>query len=200
MPRKTQTRVKLPEASEPVPDRIELRCSPGNITLEALAAEGSEETIPRFTMIAYTGESMRIEGWRFPVVVDLEGLSIPSQRRPVRFGHSMYAGVGHTERIAVETGRLIAEGIVSRDTVAAREVVASGKRGFPWQASIGAQVAQAEFVRNGKSITVNGKTFDGPLYVARRTVLGEIGRGLGRGHEYHRDHRGPAFAGEFSHG
>ena len=98
MSRKTQTRVKSPEAGETIPDRIELRCHPGNITLEALAAEGDAQAVPRFTMVAYTGESMRIEGWRFPVVVDLEGLSIPSQRRPVRFGHSMYAGVGHTER------------------------------------------------------------------------------------------------------
>jgi hypothetical protein len=184
MSRKTQTRVKSPdppvrertnaEAGQPVPDRIELRCMPGNISLVALAAEGDEQVIPRFTMIAYTGEAMHIDGWRFPVVVDLDGLAIPSQRRPVRFGHSMYAGVGHTERIAVDAGRLIAEGIVSRDTGAAREVVASGKRGFPWQASIGAQVAQAEFIRNGKSTTVNGRTFEGPLYVARRTVLGEI--------------------------
>ena len=173
MSRKTQS-PKRPDASEQVPDRIVLRCMPGNISLVAMAAEGDEQAVPRFTMIAYTGEPMRIEGWRFPIVVDLEGLSIPSQRRPVRFGHSMYQGVGHTERIAVEAGRLIAEGIVSRDTTAAREVVASSKRGFPWQASIGAQVAQAEFVRNGKSITVNGKTFEGPMYVARRTVLGEI--------------------------
>ncbi len=172
MSRKTLSPKRPDEAQ--VPDRIVLRCTPGNISLEALAAEGDAQAVPRFTMIAYTGEPMRVEGWRFPVVVDLEGLSIPSQRRPVRFGHSMYAGVGHTERIAVDAGRLIAEGIVSRDTPAAREVVASGKRGFPWQASIGAQVGQAEFVRNGKSITVNGKTFEGPIYVARRTVLGEI--------------------------
>ena len=162
------------QADLPARGQIELRCLPGNISLVALAAEGDAESIPRFTMIAYTGEAMRIDGWRFPVVVDLDGLSIPSQRRPVRFGHSMYQGVGHTERIAVEAGRLIAEGIVSRDTAAAREVVASGKRGFPWQASLGAQVAQAEFVRNGKSTTVNGRTFEGPIYVARRTVLGEI--------------------------
>jgi phage major head subunit gpT-like protein len=174
MSRKTSTPARSREAQEQVPDRIELRCQPGRITLEALAVEGEAEAIPRFTMVAYTGEPLRVEGWRFPVVVDLEGLSIPSQRRPVRFGHSMYAGVGHTERIAVEAGRLIAEGIVSRDTGAAREVVASGKRGFPWQASIGAQVAQAEFVRAGKSVTVNSRTFEGPLYVARRTVLGEI--------------------------
>lgn len=174
MSRKTSTPARSREAYEQVPDRLELRCQPGRITLEALAVEGEAEVIPRFTMVAYTGEPLRVEGWRFPVVVDLEGLSIPSQRRPVRFGHSMYAGVGHTERIAVEAGRLIAEGIVSRDTGAAREVVASGKRGFPWQASIGAQVAQAEFIRAGKSVTVNSRTFEGPLYVARRTVLGEI--------------------------
>ncbi len=174
MSRKTSTPARVRETYEQVPDRIELRCQPGRITLEALAVESEAEVIPRFTMVAYTGEPLRVEGWRFPVVVDLEGLSIPSQRRPVRFGHSMYAGVGHTERIAVDAGRLIAEGIVSRDTGAAREVVASGKRGFPWQASIGAQVAQAEFIRAGKSVTVNSRTFEGPLYVARRTVLGEI--------------------------
>ena len=162
------------QADLPAAGRIDLLCTPGNITLEALAAGTEAEAVPRFTMVAYTGEPMHVEGWRYPVVVDLEGLSIPSQRRPVRFGHSIYAGVGHTERIAVEAGRLIAEGVVSRETAAAREVVASGKRGFPWQASIGAQVTLAEFVRAGKSVTVNGKTFEGPLYVARRTVLGEI--------------------------
>ena len=174
MSRKTSTPTPAREPLDQIPDRIELRCQSGRIALEAFAVEGEVESVPRFTMVAYTGEPLRVEGWRFPVVVDLEGLSIPSQRRPVRFGHSMYAGVGHTERIAVEAGRLIAEGIVSRDTAAAREVVASGKRGFPWQASIGAQVAQADFIRAGKSITVNGRTFEGPLYVARRTVLGEI--------------------------
>ncbi|KAB2949496.1 MAG: hypothetical protein F9K17_02790 [Phycisphaerae bacterium] len=174
MSRKTKTPELPREDADQVPDRLTLACKAERITLEALATEGDTPAIPRFTMLAYTGEPMAVEGWRHPVVVDLEGLSIPSQRRPVRFGHSMYAGVGHTERIAIEAGRLIAEGVVSRETAVAREVVASGKRGFPWQASIGAQVGQAEFVRNGKSVTVNGRTFEGPLYVARRTVLGEI--------------------------
>ncbi|HMQ17483.1 MAG TPA: hypothetical protein PKC49_16085, partial [Phycisphaerae bacterium] len=174
MSRKTKAPEQLREDADQVPDRLTLACKAERITLEAVAVEGDAPAIPRFTMLAYTGEPMAVEGWRHPVVVDLEGLSIPSQRRPVRFGHSMYAGVGHTERIVVEAGRLVAEGIVSRDTAIAREVVSSGKRGFPWQASIGAQVAQAEFIRAGKSITVNAKTFEGPLYVARRTVLGEI--------------------------
>lgn len=173
MSRKTTSPAGRLEPNERLPQRLELRAGSGAITLQAVATEGGD-AIPRFMMVAYTGEPMTVEGWRHPVVVDLEGLSIPSQRRPVRFGHSMFAGVGHTERIVVEGGRLIAEGIVSRDTDVAREIVASGKRGFPWQASIGAQVAQAEFIRNGKSITVNARTFEGPVYVARRTVLGEI--------------------------
>lgn len=157
----------------PAGGRIDLVCQ-ADMAIEAAPAEGQGEAVPHFTMLAYSGDAMRIEGWRYPVVVDLQGLAVPSQRRPVRFGHSMYAGVGHTERIAVENGRLVAEGIISRDTLAAREVVVSGKRGFPWQASIGAAVQQADFIRAGKSAVVNGRTFEGPLYVARRTVLGEI--------------------------
>lgn len=162
------------QAELPARGQIDLRCIADTVTLEAAPHEGDPELVPRFTMVAYTGELLRVEGWRFPVVVDLEGLSIPSQRRPVRFGHSMYAGVGHTERIAVEGGRLVAEGVVSRDTSAARDIVTSGRRGFPWQVSIGAQVIRSEFVRAGVTVVVNGRAFEGPLYVARQTVLGEI--------------------------
>ena len=132
------------------------------------------EVLPKFSMVAYTGDAMRVDGWRNPVVVDLEGMAIPSQRRPIRFGHSMHAGVGHTERIAVEGGKLIAEGLVSRDTPAAKEIVVSGKRGFPWQASIGTTVHEVEHVKAGKYVMVNGRRFEGPVYVARKTTLGEI--------------------------
>ena len=50
----------------------------------------------------------------------------------------------------------------------------SGKRGFPWQASIGADILEAEFIPNGSQIQVNGRTFDGPLYVIRQSILKEI--------------------------
>ncbi|MFO0839609.1 MAG: hypothetical protein U1D55_13920 [Phycisphaerae bacterium] len=159
---------------DPTPNHISLVCSQTNLTIEARKGEGETETMPRFAMVAYTGEAMRVEGWRHPVVVDLDGLSVPSQRRPVRFGHDMHAGIGHTERIGVDGGRLVAEGLVSRDTAAAREVVVSGKRGFPWQASIGATVQQSELIRPGKFVTVNGRSFEGPVYVARKASLGEI--------------------------
>ena len=130
--------------------------------------------LPRFSMVAYTGGPMRIAGWRHPVVVDLAGLSVPSQRRPIRLGHDASLGVGHTDAIRIDGGKLIASGVVSRDTAAAREVVASSRNGFPWQASIGSSVDEHEFVRDNQTVQVNGRTWPGPLNVVRRATLGEI--------------------------
>ena len=117
-------------------------------TFELEAADGAQPAgLPRFRMVAYTGGPMRVAGWRHPVVIDLAGLAIPSQSRPIRFGHDPLSGVGHTDAIRVEQGQLVASGVVSRDTAAAREVVVSSKNGFPWQASLGASVEEFEFVK-----------------------------------------------------
>jgi hypothetical protein len=139
------------------------------------AADGSTATaLPKFRMVAYTGGPMRVAGWRHPVIIDLAGLSIPSQARPIRFGHDPLSGVGHTDAIRVEGGQLIATGLVSRDTPAAREVVVSSKNGFPWQASVGAGVDEFEFVKEGMKVTVNGTQYSGPVNVVRKSSLGEI--------------------------
>lgn len=161
---------------------FQLFSDPGAISIEAAANVGTgndgslklPRLLPRFRMIAYAGGPMRVFGWKFPVIVDLAGLTIPSQSRPIRFSHDATAGVGHTERIAVENGRLVAEGLVSRDTAAAREIVASARNGFPWQASISAAVEHFEFVRAGQTVQVNGREFSGPVNVVRKATLGEI--------------------------
>jgi hypothetical protein len=157
---------------------LQLLSEPGAICSEAAAdlaaGESGKPKLPRFSMVAYTGGPMRIAGWRYPVIVDLAGLSIPSQSRPIRFGHDATAGVGHTDAIRVEAGQLIATGVVSRDTAAAREIVASARNGFPWQASLGASVDQFEFVREDQTVLVNGREFKGPVNVVRRSTLGEI--------------------------
>ncbi len=154
---------------------LNLVCEPGALQIEAADAAGEEKPrLPRFQMVAYTGGAMRIAGWRYPVVVDLAGLAIPSQSRPVRFGHDMTSGVGHTDSIRIEDGRLLAAGVVSRDTAAAREIVASARNGFPWQASIAAAVEEFEFVRENQKVLVNGRQFSGPVNVVRRATLGEI--------------------------
>ena len=144
------------------------------IDLDAAAHDETGHALPRFRMVAYTGSPMRVGGWRYPVIIDLAGLVIPSQSRPIRFGHDPLSGVGHTDGIRVEQGQLVATGVVSRDTAAAREVVASSKNGFPWQASVGASVDEFEFVKENQKVTVNGQPYIGPLNVIRKATLGEI--------------------------
>jgi hypothetical protein len=151
-------------------------CLTAAATVHLEAGEGGDaaQVLPRFRMVAYTGSPMRVAGWRHPVVLDLAGLSVPSQARPIRFGHDPLSGVGHTDAIHIDGGQLVATGVVSRDTPAAREVVVSAKNGFPWQASVGASVEEFEFIKENQKVLVNGQTFSGPLNVVRKAILGEI--------------------------
>jgi len=169
-------------STKPQPATPELRNLPATLNLTATAefqleaaAEGTQPAgLPRFRMVAYTGTPMRIAGWRHPVILDLAGLAIPSQARPIRFGHDPLAGVGHTDAIRIEQGQLVAGGLVSRDTAAAREVVVSSKNGFPWQASVGTSVEEFEFIKESQTVNVNGRAYNGPLNVVRKATLGEI--------------------------
>jgi hypothetical protein len=155
---------------EKTPEFVEMVATP---TIEAGAGEDGKE-LPRFRMVAYSGGLMRIAGFTHPVVVDLAGLEVPSQRLPIRLDHERRQGVGHTDKVGVEGGRLVAEGVISRDTSWARDVARSGVNGFPWQASIGAAVLKAEFVPRGAKVQVNGQTFEGPVHVVRKALLKEI--------------------------
>lgn len=156
----------------PTPTSLNLTAT-ARIDVEA-AGDGAGAALPRFKMLAYTGGPMRIAGWKHPVIIDLAGLAIPAQSRPIRFGHDPLAGVGHTDAIRIEQGQLMATGVVSRDTAAAREVVISSKNGFPWQASVGASVDEFEFIKDQQQVTVNGRQYSGPLNVVRKSTLGEI--------------------------
>lgn len=144
--------------------------------LTLAASPGGDGKLPRFELVAYTGGVIKPYGWWQGVVVDLAGVEIPSEAMPLRFAHrSGWAdGVGHTERCRIADGQLTASGVVSRETEAAREVVRAAANGFPWQASIGADVLEVEFVREGITTTVNGRQVAGPIDIVRRCRLFEI--------------------------
>jgi len=131
-------------------------------------------SMPRFRVLAYTGGKIRVSGWQYPVVVDLSGLEIPSQKIPVRFNHDPASGIGHTTKIAVVKSALVAEGVISRSTAAAMEVIESAKKGFPWQASVGLSVEDYEEIDEDEEVEVNGSKFTGPLIVISRSILDEI--------------------------
>lgn len=141
-----------------------------------LAAADAGDTLPRFDLVAYTGGVIRPYGWWDGVVVDLAGIEVASDMLPLRFGHRSEwgAGIGHTTEVVASNGKLTAKGVVSRDTLTAREVVTSARNGFPWQASIGADPLEVEYLREGVVTTVNGQQVSGPLDIVRRCRLKEI--------------------------
>jgi hypothetical protein len=145
------------------------------VQLEAAAGEGTQQ-LRRFTMTAYTGGAMQLAGWRYPVVVDLNGLALGRQRRPILLDHTRDVDfvMGQTDSLAVMNNELVVAGQVMGDSAKARQVIALNDRGFSWQASIGARAEQVEFVHEGKTALANGREFAGPVNIARRSTLGEV--------------------------
>lgn len=145
------------------------------VAAEASQSDGqSPPKVRSFSMTAYTGGAMALAGFYYPVVVDLTGLSVRSQSRPIVYSHDLKQIVGHSERIDVTAQTIKVAGKVSGVGDSAKEVVALADNGFPWQSSIGADVVRLEFVDRGNTVKVNGKNFSGPVYVARSTSLREI--------------------------
>ncbi len=160
--------------------RILNLCAPVDGWLEASAdgaapADG-KPVLRRFAMTAYTGGPMTLAGWSHPVVVDLAGLQVSAKSRPILKDHNRSLIVGHTESIGVQGSRLMVSGVISGAGPVAREIVDSSRNGFPWQASLGAVAnpGAMEFVAKGRTAAANGQQFEGPVHIARRSVLGEV--------------------------
>ncbi len=158
------------------PETRQFNLTASSVQLDAAAADGQPDSLRRFTMTAYTGGPMQLTGWRYPVVVDLQGLEVGKQRRPILLDHSRDVDfvMGQTDSVAVMNGQLIVAGQVMGDSPKAKQVIALNDRGFAWQASIGARADQVEFVAEGKTAQVNGREVAGPINIARRAVLGEV--------------------------
>ncbi len=159
---------------ELMPEKLWLTATMQFAAAESPAVGDGAAKLPRFNMVAYTGGAMRLEGWKYPVVVDLAGMAIPSQNRPIRVGHNTDRLVGHTDAIGQEAGKLVASGVLSIPGPDTERVIAGSRNGFPWQASIGARVEQFEFVKDGQVAAANGREFTGPVVIVRKSTLGEI--------------------------
>jgi hypothetical protein len=140
-----------------------------------LEAKQAGDGKPRFSLVANSGtEPMKVAGFYDPVVIDLAGATFDRQPTPVIQDHDTAKRIGHTTKQAVTSNGIMAEGVVSSTSPEATSFVADAKAGFPFQVSVGAAVQEAVFVPKGQSATVNGKTFNGPLIVAKKTLIREL--------------------------
>ncbi|MCO8122564.1 Mu-like prophage major head subunit gpT family protein [Stieleria sp. TO1_6] len=162
--------------AESVPSSLRIVCDDA-ATITLAAAETPEEGKPslrKFSMTAYTGGAMRLGGWPYPVVVDLAGMRVTRKSRPILKDHDRGSIVGHTDDIAITDKSLEVAGVISGVGATAQEVIATSENGFPWQASLGASADKVVFIPEGKTANANNREFKGPVYVARKSTLGEV--------------------------
>jgi hypothetical protein len=146
---------------------------PSPVFLEAPApsfAMADQATLRRsFEGIAYSGDAVS-DGWT-PIVIDLASVRLPD-RCPVLLQHERDRRVGVCS-LAVRDGALYASGNLLSNDHAAR-LAADADEGFPWQLSVHAQPSSVEEVQPGATISVNGRTFSGPLSILRNTQIREL--------------------------
>lgn len=174
---------------KPQPDRRRRMSAPGRITATARvsitgADASSSESPPRFRMVAYTGEPMRIWGFDCPVVVDLESADLSEQRIPALYDHWADLGsvVGQVDGLAIENKQLVSQGVFTippRDPQfgmsCAERVLALARAGYQWQASVGADPATIEKIEAGASGVANwGREYPGPCVIARGCRFREL--------------------------
>jgi len=162
--------------AESVPSSLRIVCDDASsISLQAAeAAEEGKPALRKFSMVAYTGGAMRLGGWPYPVVVDLAGMRVTRKARPILKDHDRASIVGHTDDIMVGDSRLEVAGVISGVGNTAQEVIATCENGFPWQASLGANADKVVFIPEGKTANANNREFKGPVYIARKSTLGEV--------------------------
>ena len=147
-----------------------------NAPVDIAASAVKGERTATFECIAYTGAPMKIEGWRFPTIIDLNGLDASRQSLPALRDHEIGRIVGHTTDISVSADGVRVRGVISGAGPDAQEVLTAGKNGYPWQVSLGSKPVNkaVEHLPAGKSAIVNGREVYGPMSIVRRASIYEL--------------------------
>jgi len=146
----------------------------GPARIRAAEGDGEGKKLGTFDGIAYTGAPMQPGGWWDPIIVELSGVRVPSQHRPVLRQHDHNQIVGHTTAVKVTDKAIEIAGTFSGEPQHTDKVTVPAKNGFEWQLSIGADPIRTEYVEAGETVTVNGREVTGPIVISRETELGEI--------------------------
>ena len=141
-------------------------------SMEVLQPEG-ESKKRKFKGVAYAGG--RVDGhwyWgRSGVVFDLDGIEIDKPTALLE-EHFSSGRVGVVKQVST-TGKIEVEGDFLSNTKA-KEIVQDSDDGFPFQMSMYIDPGSIEEVSNGKSVVVNGQTFEGPITVFRQNHIREF--------------------------
>jgi hypothetical protein len=140
--------------------------SSGNAEL----VEGASGNVPVVHINAYNGGKLRLANYPNPVVIDMAGVKAMGSQLPILRDHDQKRPVGHGNPV-IGNENLKIEGSLSIEGEERDKIVAGHKNGFQWQASVGGSIPNyrkdVTTVAAGSSVTVNGRSHEGPLHVVK---------------------------------
>src|SRR5688500_7124793 len=99
------------------------------VTIQAAEmVEGKAKGPPKLSVVAYTGQAMRLNGWDHPVVVDIAGMQF-ADTLTANLDHDATKRVGHVTEATKHDGKVLLAGVASAASASKDEVVESGASG-----------------------------------------------------------------------
>jgi len=147
----------------------------GAIEAAAAPAEGGKPAQPTMSGVAYSGGLLNVD-WGLPVLVDLTALRAAESIVLLR-DHDRRQLVGQaTAQIKAKSVTIAGNvtGNVEDPQDPAGSIVMHARGGFKWPLSVGIWPEKVEEVAAGAKVSVNGRSFTGPLYIVRAGVLREV--------------------------
>ncbi|MDX1961597.1 MAG: hypothetical protein SFX18_00500 [Pirellulales bacterium] len=143
------------------------------------AATVSPETSknPRVDIVAYSGGFMSPSGVFGKVILDLAGMELPPSL-PLLHAHSdsLESTLGQG-RATVKQGQLHYSASLALVNTTSQQILALHKAGIEFQASIGAEVLERQFLQEGAKVKVNGKAVTVPrggASLITKSILREV--------------------------
>lgn len=126
-----------------------------------------------FTGVAYSGEPI-LDHWYWDrVIFDLDSIQIKG-RIPALLEHrsSQRVGAINSHSVDYAQGLVISGDLMSNEF--GTQVAQDSDDGFPWQMSVRIEPSSTEEIAADQSVTVNGKTYQGPITVFRGGRIREV--------------------------
>lgn len=142
--------------------------SPVQLACPVMMQEG--EGRPGFAMLGYTGALITCFWDDF--IIDLNGMTAADRFAILRqHAPDRIVGVATSWNVDAEGFHILGE--FSDVTDDAREVLALGREGYPWQCSIGVWPLEVTRLASGSKATVNGREISGPCDIWTKSQVRE---------------------------
>lgn len=150
---------------------------PLQLTARAVNVDRSDTTKPATVeIVAYGGGEMSPPGFGL-LVIDLAGLRLPEAIPLLADHRNELNAVAGTGRPKVANNQLLVVGTLDRSGKAGERVIELSRSGVQLGASVGVEPGKREYIREGTTVQVNGRTItagmDG-LTIIRTGVLREV--------------------------